>query len=308
MIHRISDRKKELWVKSLMKVLLGLSDQQLVAEMAVLLIAIVKMANGNFTVYHFAICSDLAWLSSGVHSVTLTVLGQYFRRRVKYPSRASTLGQLPDNSGTGRVRKRRLPLMTGLRIILMCVCTALLIFTLVINGYESWYDVFQCPVDCVRKDLKGKYGGEPGKWSMVMIIFCLTNDPRDMMILTNTGVRFSRNVRFKYMQWLDDRLKPNAAPEAILSRTYSMLKKLLTYGWWWYQSILLNFVLNLLWYGLGILTLFNDRQYGHLIMKSQGVDNKELEWGFGQLVPLIFCVLPFITAGEALWGKFAVNC
>jgi hypothetical protein len=40
-------------------------------------------------------------------------------------------------------------------------------------------------------------------------------------------------------------------------------------------------------------------------MESQKVVNKELEWGFGQLVPLIFCILPFMAAGESYWGKCA---
>ena len=46
-----------------------------------------------------------------------------------------------------------------------------------------------------------------------------------------------------------------------------------------------------------------DRDYGHAIMGEQETENEELDWGFGQLVPLIFCILPFIAAGEACWGK-----
>ena len=50
-----------------------------------------------------------------------------------------------------------------------------------------------------------------------------------------------------------------------------------------------------------------DRALGHAIMEGQGVENEELEWGFGQLVPLIFCVLPFIAAGESYWGEYVPN-
>ncbi|OAG00772.1 uncharacterized protein CC84DRAFT_1221344 [Paraphaeosphaeria sporulosa] len=49
MSHRVSDKNKELWVESLTKVLLGLSDQQLVTCLAVFVVAIVKMVIGSIT-------------------------------------------------------------------------------------------------------------------------------------------------------------------------------------------------------------------------------------------------------------------
>ncbi|KAF1955306.1 hypothetical protein CC80DRAFT_536280 [Byssothecium circinans] len=299
MSHRISDERKEVWVKSLIKVLLGLSDQQLITCLAILIVAIVKLANGSLTMYHFSICSNLAWFSHGVHTMTLGVLSSYFRRRVKFPERATTLGQLPDESGTGKVKRRRLPLMNGLRMVLMSICAVLLIFCLVLQGYRSWYDVLACPADCARKDLIGNYGGSSGATSTAMIILLLVSHPFDIMDLTNTGVKILRDVRFQHMKKLDGKLRLNAPPDSKPAKSYAALRKVATYGWWWVRSIMFATLLNISWFALGISTLMSDRALGHAIMESQKVENKELEWGFGQLVPLIFCVLPFIAAGES---------
>lgn len=305
MSHRISDERKELWVKSLTKVLLGLSDQQLVTCLAILIVALVKLASGSLTVYHFSICTDLAWFSNLVHSITLGVLSAYFRRRVKIPGRANTLGQIPDDTRTGKVKKRRLPLMAGVRTVLMSVCCVLLIFCLVIAGYRPWYDVFTCPVQCAQKDLIGNYGGKPGTWSTVMVMTLLMSQPVAIMNLTNTGVKFFRDVRFQHMEKLDNKLRPNSPADSKRARLYAAVVTAVKYVWWCYNSIMFDTLHSLFQFMLGIWTLMYDRALGHAIMENQGVKNEELEWGFGQLVPLIFCVLPFIAAGESYWGKCA---
>ncbi|KAK3643344.1 hypothetical protein LTR56_010300 [Elasticomyces elasticus] len=304
MSRRIADEKKEIWLNSLTKVLLGLSDQQLVTCLAVLLVAIIKLADGSITVYHFSICSDLAWCSSGVHDMTLGVLGSYFRRRVKTLERVNTLGQLPDETGSGKSKRRRLPLMTTVRMILMTICAILILFCLVIEGYRSWYDVFACPANCARKDLLGNYGGIPGFWSAFSIILLLIHHPLALMTLTNTGVRFAREVRFKHMKRLDAKLRPNTPPDALSSKMYVVIAKVAKYLWWCYVSIAAQVVVNLIFITLGIKWTMEDRELGHAIMEWQKVENAELDWGFGQLVPLIFCILPFIAAGESYWDEY----
>ena len=304
MSHRIEDKKKELWVTALTNVLVGLSDQQLITCLAILLIATIKMAYGEFSVYHFSICVDLAWFSLGVHTITLAVLSSRFRRRVKFPQRANTLGHQTDLKDNGRIREGPLPIMTGLRLLLMGFCGILMIFCLVIQGYEYWWDVFGCPVDCVRRDLGGRYGGISGAWSTAMIVMLLITLPAAMMNLTNRGVDFSKDLRFTYMRRLHDALKPNAQSRPTSAKLYDGLVAIPRCSWWWFNSILVSTLLNIIWFGIGINTLYVDRAHGHEIIRDQGTKNEELEWGFGQIVPLVFCVLPFIAAGEAFWGKF----
>lgn len=305
MSHRIQDDTKEFWVKCLSKVLLGLSDQQLITCLAILVIAVVKLADGTLSVYHFGVCVDMAWFSNMVHAFTLDVLSVYFRRRVKFPPlRADTLGRIPEDSQMKvRKRRRRLPFLTGLRLVLMAVSGILLVFCLVIQGHRNWYDNYGCPVDCVRKDLKGNYGGDPGFWSTFSIVILLYSQPSAMISLTNTGVRWQHKIRFTYMKKLDGKLRPDKPPESLWVKCYIVLRTAATYFWYIGSSTIVNVLIGLTWFAIGIWSIVVNRQYAHNIMEDQKVENEELEWGFGQLVPLIFCILPFIAAGEAFWGK-----
>ena len=105
------------------------------------------------------------------------------------------------------------------------------------------------------------------------------------------------------MQRVDDLLRPNSPPNALSSQLYSSYKYLVTHVWWLFSSIIFGTMTTIVWFGVGIWTLMTDRDYGHAIMGEQETENEELDWGFGQLVPLIFCILPSIAAGEAWWGK-----
>ena len=128
--------------------------------------------------------------------------------------------------------------MLGMRIFLMFVCTVLLLFALVTLGYSEWYDVFACPVKCAQQDLIGNYGGTQGAWSTAMIVLLLLSQPSVVLTLTNWGVRFSRDVRFKYMQRVDDLLRPNSPPNALISQLYSSYTYLVTHVWWLFSSII----------------------------------------------------------------------
>ncbi|KAK4951186.1 hypothetical protein LTR10_010158 [Elasticomyces elasticus] len=299
MNHRISDERKEIWLKSLTKVLLGLSDQQLVTCLAVLIVAVVKLADGSLTVYHFTICADLASCSNAVHTMTLDVLASYFRRRVKFPTRADTLRRVASKSENGKVKWRRMPLMTTLRMALMTICAALLIFCFVLGNYWPWYDVFACPANCAREDLEGNYDYMLGS---TRIILLLISQPIAVMALTNTGINFSRAIQSKHMEKPDAR--PSVLYHSLSARAIARLTKHAAAFRCYYSSDMVRALLSLINVVLGVYLIMGDRAVGHAIMTRQDVPNDELEWGFGQLVPLIFCVLPFIAAGESYWDEY----
>jgi hypothetical protein len=307
MVHRISHDKKEIWVKSLTRVLLGISDQQLITCLAILVVAIVKMVNGKLTVYHFSICTDLAWFSNSVHTMTLSVLGAHFRRRVTNRKKEPLRAQERNEGADGGARKNQIPVLILLRVVLMVICWVLLIFCLVIQGYKSWYDIFTCPVDCVRRDLAGNYGDIPGRWSTAMIVLLLLSDPLAVTNLSNRAVKARRAFRNKHMVNLDKRIRPNRSSDSKLAILYLASKAVVSYIWWGYHSVLMDVMSTLAMFAIGIWTLNSDRDTGRLIMIDQEVANEETEWGFGQLVPLFFCILPFIAAGESYWGKCALN-
>ncbi|KAK3615105.1 hypothetical protein LTR22_027561, partial [Elasticomyces elasticus] len=251
------------------------SDQQLVTCVAVLLVAIIKLADGSLTVYHFSICSDLAWFCNAVDTMTLDVLSSYFRRRVKKAlGRTNTLdGQYSPNEVKvgGRVKKRPLPLMTSVRMTLMSICGALLLFCLVMQGYRSWTSIFACPANCARKDLVGHYGGLPGVASTIMIASLLTTQPIAVMALTNTGFRFFEDVRSKHMKKLGQMVPPSSHP---LAMPYTALTKGAAVMWDYYSSIICRAILNLSNIILGVFSILVDRALGRSIMESQNVDGK----------------------------------
>lgn len=120
--------------------------------------------------------------------------------------------------------------------------------------------------------------------------------------LTYTGVIFFHDIRYRFMRDLDERLRPKGCPDSALARLYGILRAMVTYSRWLLISFLLDIVLNVTFFITGLLKLLGDRYSGHSIMDQQKVDNKELQWGFGQIVPLIFCILPFMAAIEAYRG------
>ncbi|CAM1509670.1 Fc.00g000050.m01.CDS01 [Cosmosporella sp. VM-42] len=83
----------QLLVGCLYDLVLSLSDTQLVTGIAMLSAAVVKLHQNSITVYHFSTVADLAWLSSGVHILTLLIMriesiGSIKRREREKPPRA----------------------------------------------------------------------------------------------------------------------------------------------------------------------------------------------------------------------------
>ena len=68
--------KRQIWKGALLQLILGLSDQQLVTGMAVLISGYARHCDIN--VYHFEMVGDLAFLSSLTHLVTIHTLREYF--------------------------------------------------------------------------------------------------------------------------------------------------------------------------------------------------------------------------------------
>jgi hypothetical protein len=79
--------------QTLLQVILSLSDQQLITGLAILIVATIRMQVGQLSVYHYSICTDLAWFSSNTHLATLDILTEHLRRRQKSIERKDTLGR-----------------------------------------------------------------------------------------------------------------------------------------------------------------------------------------------------------------------
>lgn len=69
---------RDFWIPVIEKVVLNLSDQQLLTGLSVLVAGF--GTHCSISVYHFAIVSDLAWFSANLHLSSLIVLQQYLLR------------------------------------------------------------------------------------------------------------------------------------------------------------------------------------------------------------------------------------
>jgi len=58
------------------------------------------------------------------------------------------------------------------------------------------------------------------------------------------------------------------------------------------------------WFILGQYGLVTDVLHGWAMFKQQGIKNGELQASFGQLVPLFFCILPFLSMFQTFHGMF----
>ena len=73
----VAKNKRDFWVSVIEKVVLGLSDQQLLTGLAVLVAGF--WTHCSISVYHFAVVNDLAWFSANTHLTTLGLLDGFFQ-------------------------------------------------------------------------------------------------------------------------------------------------------------------------------------------------------------------------------------
>lgn len=80
-LHANSRNEDSRWRDIFESVTLSFSDQQLVTGLAILVAGYYEMFNNNLSVYHWNIVVYLAWMSSGVHISTLTLLKDVFNKQ-----------------------------------------------------------------------------------------------------------------------------------------------------------------------------------------------------------------------------------
>ncbi len=80
----MKDEQKKFWGTVIERVILNLSDQQLLTGIAILVLGLIKHC--TVSVYHFTVISDLAWFSSYVHMTSLILLQDYLRDRPQLPN------------------------------------------------------------------------------------------------------------------------------------------------------------------------------------------------------------------------------
>ncbi|KAH7395787.1 hypothetical protein BKA64DRAFT_674653 [Cadophora sp. MPI-SDFR-AT-0126] len=260
-------------VQCLYDLVLSLSDTQLVMGIAMLSAAVIKLHRDSITVYHFNTVTNLAWLSSGVHILTLLVI------------RIGFIG----SSKEGEQRKSKDPTAAIIiRVVCMLTLAGLLLYCSWISGYEKWDESFDCPAKCTV-DLKK--GGLPLTWMIISFVFILYSYPFSIFGLWKGGQkRWLKCVRPKL---IDDKGEENGQQPKVAWRI------LIFVFWYIPASETLEVLTEIAWFSLGFYWTFTDR---HSMQQEMGQDQKKAEnniRGFGQLVPLFLLLVPVLQVFES---------
>jgi hypothetical protein len=256
---------------------MALSDQQLVTGLAILIAAYVKLSLWNdISVYHFTITMDLAWFSSNTHLFSLIVLREWLRgRELMQPV-------------TLRSGKEGFPAMRVFVSLFMVTIAIGLIAGSVIQSYQYWYSAYTCQLQYAILDLPNNIGGDQRVWTIVNIVLISYSYPRTILPLLFNGLD-------DICQDQIDKRPTRASPPREWLRNW--------YKWIFVvdQSLVWGLVEQFVWYGIGCWSLISDVMEGRVALD----DNSEAQWGFGQTVPVMLLLLPFLSAWEAYHGKLS---
>lgn len=285
---RISRRKREFWIPVVQKLVLGLSDQQLLTGLAVLIASF--WTHCSISVYHFALVNDLAWFSASVHVTTLSVLRRYLHAN---------------------------PLLRDWRVALMTILALLLIASTVMEGHHEWFDSWPYDAQCLFSNLSGNIGGSPRYWMLVGLTLIFINYSLSIIPL------FDRPMEF-VDKWLDE--KPRAASEQATKRlkenishttspklfkgrmrrfaytllflivrgiscTYFALMSLI-------GSNMFNLVLDIFWFAFSLWSIIGDRD-----IPSSEMNGDENAMTFGQIMPILLLGSIVLVFWEAYAGR-----
>ena len=269
------------------------SDQQIVTGLSILAAGYAKRCTIN--VYHWQVVVYLAWMSSGTHLITLSVLRTYLREK----------------------RILRVVRVAGMLILFFMLCIAI-----IPTGSQTYYSIMNAdlilassacgvPSACFWRH---KYWNG-WRWDAGLSLFLLVSNytARAAALFESSEAFFNRNIRDRLLgkvgkaldgkvQQIRDRgvHQQNASWAQILSyRTYLAMYAVTLASLELYSSFLaplLWALLNLVW---GSLQLLNPRT----ALANQGQIAEENTFGFGQIIPLMLLALPLVAALDTFYGR-----
>ena len=284
---RFTPEVQEFWIPIIEKVILSVSDQQLLTGIAVLIAGF--WTHCSISVYHFSLVNDLAFFSSLVHMITLDVLQSYLRAKKT-------------------VRNWRVVLMS---------CTALsLIASCVMEGHKYWFDSWSYDAQCLFDDLIGNIGGGPAYWMKINIFLIGFYYIPNVLLLYGPPSRFlkvwflekpvdalSQALRSSKSRWSHSRF----ALARLISILYGLqLVAIITLRWTYLILITLltsryaNFTHNLFWFGYSMWGIVIDRR-----IPPSEMDGSENVMSFGQIVPILLLSSTLFVFREAYDGMFS---
>lgn len=273
------------WVPIIEKVVLSISDQQLLTGLAVLIAGF--WTHCSISVHHFVMVSDLAWFSATAHLITLTVLMPYLKQ--------------PKHQVA---RNWRAALMASLASLLSASC--------IMQGHRDWYDSGSYDAQCVFNDLRGNISGAPRFWMIVnLILISISFPPAIIFLYERPSAFIILWIAEKPSQSLDKRIRMSKASRSnggtayigrmgkalhlaslrLIQVAHRLLMVLIS-------SDVLSSIFNFLWFLSGMVSIIEDRN-----IPSSEMAGSENVMSFGQIVPILLLSSTFFVFREAYDGQ-----
>jgi hypothetical protein len=295
-----TEQQHEGWIDNLIHIIMGLSDQQLVTGLAILVVGFSKHCSMSST--HFWVVFDLGWFSSVTHLASLPVLNYYLQdyprwRDVRVALMLSNFGFLvaaatltfgnydpashdcPIQCSFDRFQTSDFPI-SKMHVTQMVFIT-LGFFWALIHLYapdEIWR---------IRHSMIADRGF--GTDVPYLRHYIETRQRHLSMIGTHTATKdiindavHFRHVRAKFLNFVSKFHREHENSTAYLIFRWILLMLYAP------PSAIIWLNLVSMWC-MGAVRLLQDRRW------SVAAEN---EWGFGQVLPLLLLVLPFFTVTE----------
>lgn len=261
---RISNpQKRDFWLHVLDRIVLGLSDQQLVTGFSILLVGYIKL-HERVPIYHFFCITNLAMFSCSVHLASVISLRRYFQNN---------------------------PEVAWIRVAFMSVFALLLALSLSIFGAGLALgdsDKMSCPATCLPSYSSFGLSKIIGWFLVIYLAICYW--AAYSYVFPNAEIFFTKWLFTKPLEFVEKYTGIYQFHERFMHQRPR------------FPSLIVSHMLQTLWwivsFSLAILT-----RYWGVKNTPKFQEGDERSWGFGQLLALFLILLPLLSGVEILCGK-----
>lgn len=277
---RIQDKHKHFWRPILEKVVLLLSDYQLLFGLAILIAGLWKHC--SISAYHFSLVVDLAWFAN-THLTSLSILRCYLQER---------------------------PSLRNWRVCIMALMMAMMLVAFALASTPDWDTGLSCPAQCLFDD-----GNRNLALTSPFMVALLIHYSTSIWRVYDTQ-RFDRYFlqypRDKLQKMMRSAQRTNSNLSSMSNRRQQTagvgviaLQSLLALSIWLYLaiaaalgSLTMSLYYDVCWFVLGFMGILYTRK-----IPGSDMDGDENKLTFGQIVPVLLLASILLTFKGVYTGK-----
>ena len=284
-LFQVTDDCRNLWFPIIEKVVLALSDQQILTGLSIIIIGFVTQC--SISAYHFAIVDDMAWFSANVHLTGLGILRGYLSQR---------------------------PVHRNWRIYSMVVLAIFILASTVMQGHWAYYLSWSFDAHCLFNNLEGNVSGQPGIWMWVDLVAITIIYPMSMLPLYEKSMSFvQERIYDNPMHFLDvkigfleDEELQRQDHSSVGATAWRLFLSTIQMTYFWFATLITSrctiYLIDLAWFGYGVANVISNRK----IPASEMVGDEDI-MTFGQLLPILLLSSTVLVFKEAYQGKCLAN-